>query len=125
MGQSRVDEQGIATRKERIAAWENQISVWEVMLEDSNAKKKIEEAASLGVKKLEREILERVKTLSFATVPDQLDLAKLAGKLDGLESVYYDIADAKKKIAGAREIVAKLADEIKRAKKGELTETRA
>lgn len=125
MGQARVDEQGIKERKQKIAAWEEQIAIWEVMSEKSPCVDKLREATDLGLKKTQREILDRVKTLSFATDPDRLDLAKLAGRLDGLESVYYDIADAPKKIEGARQFIAKLADEIKRAKKGELLETKA
>ena len=125
MGQGRVDESGIAARKQKIAVWEGQISVWEAMSEKSRGLDKLREATDGGVKTTQREILDRVKTLSFATDADRLDLAKLAGRLDGLESVYYDIADAPKKIEGARLIIAKLADEIKRAKKGELLETKA
>lgn len=125
MGQARVGEEGIKTRKDKIALWEQQIVVWSGLAEDTPGLKKLREATGLGVEKTRSEILDRVKTLSFATVPDQLDLAKLAGRLDGLESIYYDIADAKKKIEGARTIIAKLADEIKRAKKGELLETKA
>lgn len=125
MGQARVGEEGIKARKEKIELWEQQIAVWQGLAEDTPGLRKLREATGLGVTKTRDEILDRVKTLSFATVPDQLDLAKLSGRLDGLESIYYDIADAKKKIEGARTIIAKLADEIKRAKKGELLETRA
>lgn len=125
MGQARVDESGIAARKQKIAAWDQQISVWAATSENTPGMLKLREATKLGIDHVKREIADRNKTLSFATEPDRLDLAKLNGKLDGLESVYYDIADASKKIEGARTIIAKLADEIKRAKKGELIETRA
>lgn len=125
MGQARVGDDGIAARKAKIEAWEQQIAVWELMTEKSPAVDKMRQASELGIQKISREILERVKTLSFASEADRLDLAKLSGKLDGLESVYYDIADARKKIEGARQIIAKIADEIKRAKKGELIDTKA
>ena len=125
MGQARVGDDGIRERQQKIAAWEAQIAIWALMSEKSKALDKLKEATDLGRQKVEREILDRVKTLSFGTDADKLDLAKLAGKLDGLESVYYDIADAPKKIEGARQIIAKLVDEIKRAKKGELIETKA
>lgn len=95
------------------------------MTEKSAALDKLREATGLARTKTERDILDRVKTLSFASDADRLDLAKLAGRLDGLESIYYDIADAPKKIEAARQVIAKLADEIKRAKKGELLDTRA
>ncbi len=94
------------------------------MSEKSKGLDKLREATDLGVKKTQQDILDRVKTLSFASDADRLDLAKLAGKLDGLESVYYDIAEAPRKIEGARQIIAKLDDEIKRARKGELLETK-
>lgn len=125
MGQSRVDREGIEQRRLKIEAWEKQISVWQMMCDKSPAIDKLKEATDLSMAQAKREILERVKTLSFATDPDRLDLAKLAGKLDGLESVYYDIAEAPKKIEGARKIIAAIVEEIKRAKKGELIETRA
>lgn len=125
MGQARVGDAGIAERKHKIAAWEAQIKVWETMTEKSKALETLREATGLAREKTERDILDRVKTLSFGTDADKLDLAKLAGRLDGLESIYYDIAEAPKKIEGARQIIAKLADEIKRAKKGELLETKA
>lgn len=125
MGQSRVDDAGISARKQKIAAWEQQIAVWTATSENTAGMNKLREATKLGIDLVKKEISERVKTLSLATEADRLDLAKLAGKLDGLESVYYDIADASKKIEGARTIIAKLVEEIKRAKKGELIETRA
>ena len=125
MGQARVGDAGVAERKQKIAVWEAQIQVWEAMSEKSKGLDKLREASGLGVEKTKQEIIDRVKTLSFASDADRLDLAKLAGRLDGLESIYYDIADARKKIEGARQIIAKLADEIKRAKKGELLETPA
>ncbi len=125
MGQARVGEDGIQARKSKIAVWEQQIQIWEAMAEKSNGLEKLREATMLGVESTKKEILQRVKTLSFDSGPDRLDLAKLAGRLDGLESIYYDIADAPKKIEGARLIIAKLADEIKRAKKGELLDTKA
>lgn len=125
MGQARVDDAGVVARKKKIDAWEQQIAVWSATSENTVGMNKLREATKLGIDQTKREIEDRIKTLSFATESDRLDLAKLRGKLDGLESVYYDIADASKKIEGARTIIAKLVDEIKRAKKGELIETRA
>ena len=105
--------------------WEAQIQVWEAMSEKSKGLDKLREASGLGVSKTKEEIIDRVKTLSFSSDADRLDLARLVGRLDGLESIYYDIADAPRKIEGARQIIAKLADEMKRAKKGELLDTKA
>ena len=125
MGQARVSNEGIETRKKKMEAWEHQITVWQELSEETPGLKKLREAAGVGIGKIRGEIIDRVKSLSFATVPDQLDLAKLAGRLDDLESIYYDIADSNKKIEGARVLIAKLADEINRAKKGELLDTKA
>lgn len=125
MGQARVGEAGVQQRKQKIAAWEAQIEVWKAMSEKSPGLENLREASRLGVETTKKEILDRVKTLSFSTDADRLDLAKMGGRLDGLESIYYDIADAPKKIEGAKQIIAKLADEIKRVKKGELLETPA
>jgi len=125
VGQARVGEDGIRERKLAIERWESQIAVWEAMSEKSSGLEKLREATGLAKSRTERDIIDRVKTLSFASDADRLDLAKLAGRLDGLESIYYDIADAPKKIEAARKVIAKLADDIKRAKKGELLDTRA
>lgn len=120
MGQVRVDKEGIARREQQIAGWSKQVEVWMAMCEKSPQLDILRRATELSITAIKRDIDERVKTLSFATVPDQLDLAKLRGKLDGIESVYYDIADAPKKIEQAKLIIAKLVEENKRAKKGEL-----
>lgn len=126
MAQARIAEDGIKARKLKIERWDAQILVWEAMQDDkSKGLTLAREATKAGISTIERDIIDRVKTLSFATDADRLDLAKLAGKLDGLESIYYDIADAGKKIEGAKQIIAKLADEIKRAKKGELIDVPA
>lgn len=86
---------------------------------------KLEEMTNGAATKIRAAIVERVKTLQFATDADRLDLAKLAGSLDMAESVYYDIAEADKKIAAAKKTIAVLAEQIGRAKKGELLETGA
>ena len=125
MGQVRVGDAGVDARKQKIAAWEQQIELWKATSENTDGMNKLREATKLGIDQVKREIEDRIKTLSFSTEVDRLDLAKLRGRLDGLESVYYDIADASKKIEGVRTIIAKLAEEIKRSKKGELIETRA
>ena len=126
MAQARIGDDGVKARKLKIERWEAQIEVWEAMRDDkSKGLALAQKATGAGVSTIKEQILDRVKTLSFATDADRLDLAKLAGKLDGLESIYYDIADAGKKIEGARTIIAKLVDEIKRAKKGELIDVPA
>ncbi len=104
-----------------------QIEVWEIMLGESKSIDIMRRAVPLAREKATRDIMDLVKTLSFSTEADRLELAKRVGKLDGLESVYYDIDrdELKKKIEGARKRIAHLAEEIKRAKKGELLETRA
>lgn len=123
MAQTRVGKEGIEYRKKKIAAWEAQIEVWNATREKSPGLAIIREATEKGTVVKKKQILDRVKTLSFSTEADRLDLAKLAGELDGLESVYYDIADADKKIETARSNIARLVDEIERAKKGELLES--
>lgn len=125
MGQQRVDENGIARRQAMIEGWNKQIEVWTAMCEESKPLSLLRQATELSIRRVREDISDRVKTLSFGTEADRLDLAKLQGKLDGLESVYYDIADAPKKIEQAKLVIAKLSEEISRAKKGELIETRA
>lgn len=126
MAQQRVGESGIKDRKLRIERIETQIEVWEAMKDDkSKGLALMRQASDKGISTIKDQILDRVKTLSFSSDADRLDLAKLAGRLDGLESIYYDIADAQKKIDNARLVIAKLDDEIKRIKKGELLETGA
>lgn len=126
MAQQRVGESGIKDRKLRIERIEAQIEIWTAMKDDkSKGLSLTREATGRGVSTIKDQILDRVKTLSFSSDADRLDLAKLAGRLDGLESIYYDIADAQKKIDNARLVIAKLDDEIKRIKKGDLLETGA
>lgn len=126
MAQARVGEDGIKQRRLKIDRWQAQIEVWRIMQDDkSKGLSLAREATSKGISTIKDEIVDRVKTLSFATEADRLDLAKLSGKLEGLESIYYDIAEGGKKIEGAEHIIAKLSDEIKRAKKGELLDVPA
>ena len=126
MAHARVNEQGIKERQRKIAAWEQQISVWRATGDDKSAGMKIlRESVEKAKSVEEKEILSRVKTLQFVSEADKADLAKLAGRLEAFDSIYYDIADAAKKIENAEAFIAKLVDEIKRAKKGELVDTGA
>ena len=125
MAQARVGDKGIAERKEKIRRWEAQIEVWRLTSEKTPGLEIIRKALLAGKNAEEKEVLSRVKTLSFATEADRIDLAKHQGLLDAFNSIYYDIVDASSKIEGAETIVAKLADEIKRAKKGELLDAEA
>lgn len=125
MGQARAGKEGIDRRQAMIEAWEKQIALWTILSEKSPAVDKLREATTLSMQQVKREVESLTETLSIATEADRLHLARLRGKLDGLESVYYDIADAGKKIEHAKLVIVKIADEIKRIKKGELLETKA
>lgn len=125
MAQSRIREEGINLRKEKIARWEAQIAVWRSTGEKTEGMEIIRKAILAGKAAEEKECLSRVHTLAFSTEADRADLAKHAGMLDAFNSIYYDIIDASKKIEGAELIIAKLVDEIKRAKAGELVDAEA
>lgn len=125
MAQSRINAEGIKLRQEKIARWEHQIEVWKATSEKSAGMDIMCKAITAGKIAEEKEILSRSKSLAFSTEADRLDLAKHQGMLDAFNSIYYDIVDASKKIEGAENIIAKLADEIKRAKNGELLDVGA
>ena len=125
MAKVRGGDEGITRREAYIQAWEKQIALWTILSEKSPAIDRLREATALSMVQVKKEMEDRVNSLSIASEADRLDLAKLRGKLDGLESVYYDIADAGKKIEHAKLCIVKLADEIKRIKKGELLDEKA
>ena len=125
MAKARVGDEGIKIRKEKIARWEAQVSVWKRTAEKTPGMEIIRTAILAGKEAEQRTILERVKTLSLSTEADRLDLAKHQGILEAYDSIYYDIVDASKKIEGAEVLIAKLREEIARAKRGELIDTEA
>lgn len=125
MGQSRISEEGISERKEKISRLETQIEIWRATGEITPGMDIIRRAVAAGKVVEEKEVLARVKNLAFSTEPDRADLAKHAGTLAAYDSIYYDIFEAGKKIAGAELMIARLVEEIARAKKGELIETGA
>jgi|CXWL01.1.fsa_nt_gi hypothetical protein len=125
MAQARINEEGIKLRKEKISRWEAQIEVWRSSGEKSPGMDIMRQAVTAGKAAEEKEVLSRVKSLALSTEADRLDLAKHQGMLDAFNAIYYDIVDASKKIEGAENIIAKLVDEIKRAKKGELLDVGA
>ncbi len=125
MAKARIGDEGINIRKEKIRRWEAQIEVWQSTAEKTPGMEIIRKAILAGKAAEEKEILSRVKTLALSTEADRLDLAKHQGILEAFDSIYYDIVDASKKIEGAESIIAKLSDEIKRAKLGELIDAEA
>lgn len=125
MGQKRVDRAGIERREVAIDRLERQNKIWKETAEKTPGMELLRKSCEFGIEKIKKEILNRVKSLAFSTEADRADLAKLAGRLDEIESVYYDISDAPAKIEGSNKRIAVLVEEIRRAKKGELLETEA
>ena len=125
MAKARISAEGMKEIKQKIARWEEQISVWKSTGEKTPGMEITRKAIFAGVEAERRTILERVKTLSVSTEPDRLDLAKHQGILEAYESIYYDIVDASKKIEGAENLIAKLREKLERAKRGELIDTEA
>lgn len=125
MGQKRVDSEGIKRREVVIDRLEQQIKIWQDTSEKTPGLELLRKSCAAGIEANKKEILQRVRNLAFSTEADRLDLAKLAGRLDEIESVYYDISDAPAKIEGSKKRIAVLTEEIRRAKKGELLETEA
>ncbi len=122
MAQARLSKEQIQERKTNISRLEAQIERWSALGADHQGLSLLREAIKAAVSSEEKTILARVKTLSFNTLADQLDLAKHQGSLEFAQAIYYDISEAPKKIDGARQRIAQLVEEIKRADAGELVE---
>jgi hypothetical protein len=124
MAQARLDKAQLEERQNRIDRIESQIQRWKILTAKEPGLDVLREAIKNAVAVEEKRIGEMVKTLSFATLPDQLELAKKQGRLESFNSIYYDIDVTKvsQKISSAEDEIARVASEIKRAKAGELIE---
>jgi hypothetical protein len=124
MAQARLSIGQIEERQTQIERIEAQISRWKILTAKEPGLELLREAIKNAIATEEKRQGEMVKTLSFASLPDQLELAKSAGRLQFANSIYYDISvtEASRKIDSAHEHIAKLASDIKRAKAGELIE---
>ncbi len=122
MAQARLNATQIEERQNQIGRLEAQIKRWEALGGKDPGLVILREAMKRAITVEEKNIIDRVKTLSFSSDADKLDLSKCAGKLTFAESIYYDISEASQKIDGANQRIAQLASEIKRAKAGELIE---
>ena len=125
MGQKRVDKEGIKRREDVIERIEKQIKIWQDTSEKTPGMELLRKSCDLGIQKKKKEIFDRARSLAFTTEADRASLSQLVGSLDELERFYYDISDATAKIEVAKNRIAVLVEEIRRAKKGELLETEA
>ena len=122
MAQVRLNQQNIQDRKDRIARLEQAIERWEALGEKSKGLELLRAAMMRARSVEEKAIQERIKTLAIATEAERIELAKITGRLEAFNSVYYDISEDRQKIEGARGIIVSLVNEIETAKQGQLVE---
>lgn len=124
MAQARLSPAQIAERQNQIDRIESQIQRWKTMTAREPGLDILREAIKSAISVEEKRTSEMVKTLSFSSDADKLELAKRAGRLEFANSIYYDIDVTKlsQKVESGEVMIAKLASEIKRAKAGELIE---
>src|ERR1041385_5375454 len=110
MALARLNSEAVSRRKDQIKRLEVMIERWEKLKQTPQTARDALAAARVVE---EKEALKRVKTLSFATINDQIELAKIAGRLELASALDYDISEADRRIEDARKGIANLVEEIR------------